>query len=101
MVGRPFPPGVSGNPGGRPKRGTTLTDILNAKLDKEELADLLIDKARGGDVVALKYIYDRIDGKPVETVNQTVLNLPEVIEIDTSEDDDTSEESEDTGTVGE
>ena len=75
-----FAPGWSGGPG-RPKKGTALTDILNAKLDKEELADLLIGKARGGDVVALKYIYDRIDGRPVETVNSNIIEAPKVIEI--------------------
>jgi len=86
-----------GNPGGpgRPPKGEALTDILKAKLDKDELADLLIMKAREGDLAALKYIYDRVDGKPVETVNQTVREIPEFVRFDTEDDtEDTEADSE-------
>ena len=38
-----------------------------------------------GDSSAIKHVYDRFDGKPVETVNQTLVNLPEVVEIDLTE----------------
>ena len=60
-------PGQSGNPNGRPKKGTALTDILKGKLDAESLAEALIRKIEEGDTVAIKYAYDRIDGKPIET----------------------------------
>lgn len=83
-----FLPGYKGGPG-RPKKGEALTDILRQKLDKEAVAEKLITFAmERDDLVALKYIYDRIDGKPVETVNQTVLNLPDVVEVDLSDDED-------------
>ena len=75
---------------GRPKKGQCLTDILNWALDQKKtytdkktgeekevllrqlLADKLLYKAiNDGDVAAMKYIYDRIDGKPKESVEIT------------------------------
>jgi hypothetical protein len=72
---------------GRPKKGQTLTDILDWALDQKRkikneetgeekslllrqmLAQRLIHKAIDeGDVPAIRYIYDRIDGKPKETI---------------------------------
>ena len=81
MAGK-FKPGQSGNPGGRPKKGETLTDILRKYLEghddenpaitrKQRLAEELYNRAIEGDVTAIKYTYDRVDGKPVETVDNT------------------------------
>jgi hypothetical protein len=62
---------------GRPKKGAALTDILSYKLDqktndgkihREVIADKLIALAESGDIAALKYLYDRCDGRPRETV---------------------------------
>jgi hypothetical protein len=62
---------------GRPKKGQALTDILNYKLDqrdgsgklqREALAEKLIDLALGGDITAIRYVMDRVDGRPKETV---------------------------------
>jgi hypothetical protein len=71
-----FQSGQSGNPAGRPKKGTCLTDILEKKLtqkkdgikQRELIADKLIELAIAGDIPAIKYLFDRIDGKPRETV---------------------------------
>lgn len=62
---------------GRSKKGKTLTDILarhGRKRDvkdgeknisrKEALAKKLWAMALSGDITAIRYIYDRIDGKP-------------------------------------
>jgi hypothetical protein len=77
----PFTKGSSGNPGGRPKRDTSLTGLLRKELSKKNadkiakktrIVGKLIELADGGDVVALKYIFDRIDGKPTETVKAAV-----------------------------
>jgi hypothetical protein len=75
---------------GRPKKGQTLTDILDWALDQKRkikneetgeekslllrqmLAQRLIYKAVDeGDVPAIRYIYDRIDGKPKETIEMS------------------------------
>jgi hypothetical protein len=84
--------GQSGNPKGRPPKGETLTDAIRDIADKDELAKKLVEMAMKGDLGALKYVYDRVDGKPKETIEQTVLQLPEVIEVDLSEDDEDSSE---------
>jgi len=67
------------NPNGRPKKGETLTDILKLKADcieeteklpiKDVIAKKLLDLAIKGDMAAIKYVYDRIDGTPIQSVN--------------------------------
>jgi len=78
------------NRNGRPKKGECMTDILNWALDQERkikedepgkekklilrhaLAEKLISKAVDeGDVAAIKYIFDRLDGKPKESIEIT------------------------------
>jgi len=65
---------------GRPKKGSALTDILNYKLDlvhksgklkREAIAEKLIEAALNGDIAALKYIFDRCDGRPKESIELT------------------------------
>jgi len=70
---KPFPPGVSGNPNGRPK-GTGLTGRIRAALDKEEgkVADALvkaaIEAALNGDFRFWQEIINRVDGKVADKV---------------------------------
>jgi hypothetical protein len=63
---------------GRPKKGAALTDILNLKLDekdetgklrREVIAEKLIELAESGDFQALRYLTDRLDGKPKESIS--------------------------------
>jgi len=88
-----FVPGKSANPKGRPKKGQTMTDILvkylnkkTVKIDgklvsgKEAAAIKMIQQALKGDSVLLKYIYDRIDGKPDTTIRFDPKEMP-VIEV--------------------
>ncbi len=92
--GRPFPPGVSGNPNGRPKgsrnRSTIVNEILEAidpdtKLSYvEAMTYAVARKATAGDVPAFKELMDSGFGKiadrselsgpnggPIETKNLT------------------------------
>lgn len=70
-----FVPGNNANPGGRPRKGNALTEILrtvgadaeDGKTKNEKLAAILWAKALDGDMAAIKYIYDRIDGQPIAT----------------------------------
>ena len=67
--------GHSGNPGGRPKN--TLTTILKERMIEEVLigdkwlttADLIVDQAiqlaLDGDMQAIKWIFERVDGRPI------------------------------------
>ena len=51
------------NRNGRPKRGTTYTDLLKEKLPPEEFTKILDRLAREGNESILKHIYDRFEGK--------------------------------------
>ena len=59
--GRPFPPGVSGNPKGRPK-GSGPSAKLRAAIAKEvpDVIARLVELAKGGDVQAAKVLLDRV-----------------------------------------
>ena len=65
VVGKPFQPGQSGNPGGRPK-STSITSILRQRLtdeDKIKIADALIRGAIAGEMDKIRELLDRHDGK--------------------------------------
>ena len=76
---KPFKPGQSGNPAGRPK-SITMSEAYRrelAKLDPDDkhgrtfaevLAEQIIIKAKGGDVAAVRELTDRTEGKPRQTV---------------------------------
>jgi len=79
---KPWPKGVSGNPGGRPKK-LPVTDVLLALLDSSCKADVearsfseliclaLMKKAVKGDKKAITEIIDRAEGKPRQRIEQS------------------------------
>ncbi len=66
--------GVSGNPNGRPKKNLCVTDLLrdigNEELSKskETLLELMVhkvyEKAINGDMRAIEFITERLEGRP-------------------------------------
>jgi hypothetical protein len=67
---------------GRPQKGKSLTELLEKELAKKresgntgkvEMTRALIDLAIvGRDITALKYVYDRVDGRPKENIDTVI-----------------------------
>lgn len=85
VIGRPFPPGVSGNPNGRPLGQRNYATIYRSALEKlaelnnktpEELEDEMISKgilnARGGNHKFYADVLDRLYGKPAQKIEGEV-----------------------------
>lgn len=73
VFGRPFPPGVSGNPLGRPKKEHSLTDLMreilnNDPVRKRALVTTLLDMAAKKDIAAIREVLDRLEGKPLQSI---------------------------------
>ena len=77
-----FKKGHVANPHGRPKKEYCLTDILKEQGDtkdvnteegkisrKQAISTKLWAMAMDGDVSCLKYLFDRIDGRPKESID--------------------------------
>jgi len=79
---KPWPKGVSGNPGGRPKK-KPLTEEIERLLEQEApkgkgrtwaavIAQALLTKACKGDVRAIAELANRVEGKPFQSVKVDV-----------------------------
>jgi hypothetical protein len=80
IVGRPFQPGQSGNPDGRPKGSRNATTrALEALLDgeSEDLVRKAVELAKGGDGPVLRAMLDRL--VPPRKESPIALDLPEVV----------------------
>ena len=65
--GRPFPKGVSGNPGGRPKEAKQLREVLALK--GEEFVRALEKQALEGNTPALLRVVEYLLGKPAQDLH--------------------------------
>lgn len=87
-----FKPGNNANPRGRP-RGASPTAKLRELLDRGEingqqikdgkqvadlLAEVLLKAALKGDIRAIQYVFDRVDGKALERVETSEVNVEEL-----------------------
>jgi hypothetical protein len=81
----PFERGQSGNPKGRPRKGKSLTEALEKVLKQKRedgrknydaLADTLVKLAiEDRNITAIRYIMDRVDGRPTESININDANI--------------------------
>ncbi|GAB1411199.1 hypothetical protein MASR1M90_23530 [Desulfovibrionales bacterium] len=80
--GRPFKPGQSGNPKGRPPGALNKTTLAIRALmagQAEAVLQVLIDQAMGGDVAAARAILERLVPVARETpVDAGAVDLPEL-----------------------
>jgi Family of unknown function (DUF5681) len=70
VFGRPFKKGQSGNPSGRRKGSVSLTAAVKRNLTRKNadaIARKLIAMAKAGDIVAMRLLFDRLDGAELET----------------------------------
>ncbi len=91
----PFKKGVSGNPAGRPKEGTSWAAVLDkiggekikgGELTKKEaVARKLWAEAAKGQPWAINALMDRLDGKPKQVVDQTTRQVAIVIDGEDAE----------------
>jgi hypothetical protein len=79
LKGHEFKPGKSGNPKGRPPtRGLLvhlrkqLEDATEGQAAEELIAQKLVDLAKAGDLAAIRECFDRIEGRPKQSVDLDV-----------------------------
>ena len=90
---------------GRPPAEKSLTKALRDKVDPKEMAERIIALSRDKDkTIALKattYIYDRLDGTPIQSLRTQSDDLPQIViagpgvELDKADSGDTSQASSD------
>lgn len=92
MAGTPEIARENGKKGGRPK-GSKATHTIQAEAGKQlliqmymenvrPLNQILIDKALGGDIQALKELHDRVHGRAPQAVNITGEITSKVVRLD-------------------
>lgn len=78
---KPWKPGQSGNPNGRPPKGQALTDLMREMMEenpniKKAIMAKLMEGAAKGDIAFIREVLDRIEGKPIQkNENKIVTDL--------------------------
>ncbi len=76
-----FKKGQSGNPHGRPRKGHTLTELMeeigsrvgeDGVALRRQVVEKIFEMARKGDLAACRLILEYLDGKPVERIRAQV-----------------------------
>ena len=83
-MGRTSTTWTASRPGpGRPPAEKSLTKALRDKVDPQEMAERILALARDEDKgIALKastYIYDRLDGTPIQSLRTQIDDLPQIV----------------------
>ena len=70
-------------PPGRPPAEKSLTKALRDKVDPQEMAERILalarDKDKGIALKATTYIYDRLDGTPIQSLRTQIDDLPQIV----------------------
>lgn len=77
--GKPFRPGQSGNPSGKPKGARHAVTLMAEKLLEDDAAAIVravIDAAKGGDMVAARLVLERI--APPRKGRAVAFDLPHI-----------------------
>lgn len=66
------------NRNGRPKKGYSITEYMKHMLEndptvREEIANKIADAAKKGDLVAIKLLWNYLDGMPLQATDITTL----------------------------
>ena len=86
--------GQSGNPAGRPPAGESFADAIRARLTPErqaKLAEKAIALAEAGDVRALVFIRDTLDGRPKQALEHRGQGPLLLVPVPTNAGDDRSD----------
>lgn len=81
----PMKPGETRNPNGRPPKGYSITEMMQQMLKaspdiKTAIGKVVAQKAAEGDLVAIKLLWQYMDGMPPQNQTLTITDVNKVVE---------------------